>query len=151
MGYVRQARLSDAYELAPTLRQADLDELAATRDTSPFHALAHPFTDPTAQTYSMIGDKNEVVGMFGVNDQGAVWMLSADALYDRYRRQFMKQTLFWIEVLQGPRPIIYNYVDTRNTRAIRWLRYCGFTVAPETVPYGPDQMPFHLLFREKGN
>lgn len=151
MAHVRQSVLSDALELAPILRQADLDELAATRDNDPLFALVYPFTDLTSQRYSMIGDDDEVVGMFGVNAEGAVWMLSSDLLYEKYKRQFIIEARYWIEILQGPHDLIFNYVDTRNRTAIRWLRFCGFTVQEPPVPYGPDGLPFHLLFRHRRN
>ena len=151
MAFVRQAVLSDAIALAPNLRQADLDELSATRDNDPLFALAYPFTDPTAQTYSMIGDENEVVGMFGVNDQGTVWMLSSDQLYSRYKRQFIIEARYWIDILQGPHERIWNYVDVKNRVAIRWLRFCGFVVGPDPLPYGPDLRPFYFLFRQRRN
>lgn len=151
MAFVRQSVLADAIELAPNLRQADLDELAATRDNDPLFALSHPFTDPTAQTYSMVGDENEVVGMFGVNDQGTVWMLSSDQLYSQYKRQFIIEARYWIDILQGPHERIWNFVDVKNHVAIRWLRFCGFVVGPDPLPYGPDLRSFYFLFRQRRN
>ena len=35
MGYVRQSKLRDAFELSLNLRQADLDELAVSSDEHP--------------------------------------------------------------------------------------------------------------------
>lgn len=151
MAFVRQSVLADAIALAPNLRQADLDELSATRDNDPLFALSHPFTDPTAQTYSMVGDENEVVGMFGVNDQGTVWMLSSDQLYSQYKRQFIIEARYWIDILQGPHERIWNFVDVKNHVAIRWLRFCGFVVGPDPLPYGPDLRSFYFLFRQRRN
>ena len=37
---------------------------------------------------------------------------------------------------------LYNYVDARNTQAIRWLRWLGFTIM-DTEPYGLCGLPFH--------
>lgn len=41
-------------------------------------------------------------------------------------------------------PVMRNYVDARNTDAIRWLQWVGFQVYyPQ--PMGPDDLPFHLF------
>lgn len=149
MVYVRQSVLADAIELAPNLRQADLDELSALRTDDPLFALIAPFTDQNAQTYSIVGDQNEVVGIFGVNEFGAVWMLSSDLLYERYKKEFIRQAKHWIDVLHAPHEFIYNYVDQRNTVSINWLRHCGFTVSKTNQPYGLNDEPFHLLYKSK--
>lgn len=149
MVYVRQSVLADAIELAPNLRQADLDELSALRTNDPLFALIAPFTDQNAQTYSIVGDQNEVVGIFGVNEFGAVWMLSSDLLYERYKKEFIRQAKHWIDVLHAPHEFIYNYVDQRNTVSISWLRHCGFTVSKTSYPYGLNDEPFHLLYKSK--
>jgi len=35
-----------------------------------------------------------------------------------------------------------NWVDARNTKAINWLRWLGFTVH-DPVPFGVAGLPFH--------
>lgn len=39
-----------------------------------------------------------------------------------------------------------NWVDARNTKAIRWLRWLGFTIHP-AEPYGVMGLPFHRFER----
>ena len=87
--HVRQSLLKDAIELSKNIRQADLDEIEVSTTQSPLECLIEPFTKPNKyQTYSMIGNEGECVGMFGVNLDGVVWMISSDLLYSRYLRQF---------------------------------------------------------------
>ena len=117
--HVRQSLLHDAIELSKNIRQADLDEIEVSTTQSPLECLIEPFTQPNKyQTYSMIGNEGECVGMFGVNLDGVVWMISSDLLYSKYLRQFLNQTKHWIDVLQGPHNVIYNYVDPRNRRSL---------------------------------
>ena len=39
-----------------------------------------------------------------------------------------------------------NWVDARNTKAVRWLRWLGFTIHP-AGPYGVMGLPFHRFER----
>jgi hypothetical protein len=144
--------LSDAIELSKIIRQADLDEIEISTDQSPLECLVEPFTQPNRyQTYSLIGNEGEVVGMFGINVDGVVWMISSDLLYSKYLRQFLQQTRHWINVVQGSHNVIYNYVDPRNRRSLMWLQYVGFEISPQTQPHGPWGHPFHLIYRFRRN
>lgn len=150
--HVRQSVLSDAIELSKIIRQADLDEIEISTDQSPLECLIEPFTQPNRhQTYSMVGNDGECIGMFGVNIDGVVWMISSDRLYSKYLRQFLQQTRHWIDVLQGSHSVIYNYVDPRNRRSLMWLQYVGFEISPQTQPHGPWGHPFHLIYRFRRN
>ena len=148
MSFVRQAVLMDAIVLAPNLRQADYDELLATTYRSPLECLITPFTRSDSQIYTIVGDHEEILGMFGIGKEGAIWMLSSEGLYDNYREPFIRQCRKWIDLLQADHPVIYNFVDVRNTKAIRWLKFCGFTVDSDPQPYGHWGNPFYLLHRQ---
>jgi len=150
MAYVRQARLEDAFELSLNLRQADLDELVVSSNDHPLVILSRPFTKPNFyQTYSTIHDDGTVMSMFGVSEDGVIWMLSSDSLFKKHTKRFIKECRFWIDVLQADHTMIYNWVDHRNTKSIRWLKYCGFSISPQTQPFGPFNHQFYLLYRHK--
>lgn len=38
---------------------------------------------------------------------------------------------------------LINFVDARNTKAINWLKWCGFKVDIMSTPYGVSQKPFY--------
>lgn len=150
MGYVRQSRLTDAFELSLKLRQSDLDELAVSSDDHPLVILSRPFARPDFyQTYTILDDHENVIAMFGVSLDAVVWMLASDDLLKNFTDRFLRECRFWVDVLQGPHRVIYNYVDHRNRKSISWLKFCGFEMSPTPVPHGPYGHPFYLLYRYK--
>ena len=38
--------------------------------------------------------------------------------------------------------VLWNYVDKRNTVHIKLLKFLGFTLLEEEIPFGPNQLPF---------
>jgi hypothetical protein len=45
-------------------------------------------------------------------------------------------------------PKLYNYIDVRSKKTIRWLKWAGFEFAA-AAPYGVEQRPFHLFTKTK--
>ena len=39
-------------------------------------------------------------------------------------------------------PYLFNFVDARNMKSIRWLKHLGYAVGPP-VPFGVAGLPFH--------
>jgi len=157
MGYVRptqlpDTKLADARALAPYLRKEDRDEIMAAVGLTPLQALplCAAVSDPC---WSMIGDDGAIIGMFGVaptHDElsGAVWMLAADALTQpRHAFQFLRQCRQWVDEMQARFPLLYNFVDARNTVHIRWLRWCGFTFINKHPEWGHEKRPFFEFVR----
>ena len=73
-------------------------------------------------------------------------MLSTDELPKHYRK-FARGSQTYIDSLKKDFDFLYNYVDVRNTLAVRWLSWLGFELdAPE--PFGIDQLPFHKFHME---
>ena len=100
--YVRLAKSDDAHELAPKMREADLNEIKASHNASPLQALLHPFKELNHKTYSIIGTEQEgVIGMFGVvpsdtKQYGVAWLLSSPELLN-HTLQFLRECPKWIE------------------------------------------------------
>lgn len=89
------------------------------------------------------------VCMFGVAPGsivtgGKVWMLGTEALDDPlnaiiFLRRCRKQVDEMLEIS----PVLTNYVHAENARAISWLRWLGFKVEDNPVPYGPKRELFY--------
>ena len=68
-------------------------------------------------------------------------MLTAHELPD-HARFFLRRNRFYVAEIRSKYRLLLNFVDARNTMAIRWLEWLGFDVAPAR-PLGPENMPFH--------
>ena len=131
--------------LLPHVRQADIDEFMAASGQTPAQVLRLGLATAT-QAWAGLAD-GEVACVFGVSPtslvcgSGAPW-LAGSALIDKHARAFIRLNReFLPEMLAGYRHL-ENYVDARNTQAIRWLRWLGFTIH-DAVPYGVARLPFH--------
>jgi|TARA_B110000305_G_scaffold190935_1_gene213449 hypothetical protein len=151
--YVRPAILKDALELAPKIRKGDREEIQASGNISPLKALVVPFTQDRAKIYSVIGTESEgVIGMFGVAscadpEYGVAWMLSSEKLF-KHTKQFIKECPQWIEEMGKGYKYLYNFVDKRNWKSLKWLQYLGFEPSTEIKDYGYGKIPFLLMMKE---
>jgi hypothetical protein len=144
MGYVRAYREGDAEKLAPLLRAADLQEIAAATVLSPLDCL-RAGAEISVPACTIIGNEYDVAGIFGVNPQpfgGRVWMFGSDELTrNPLKRQFLKECKQYLAGMERMYPCLFNHVDERNTVHIKWLRWMGFTFI-RRKPFGPQGLPF---------
>lgn len=142
---VRPVAPGDAEDLAPRLRQADVDEVTAASGRPPLEVLQVSVSLSTHSWAVEIND--ELACLMGVTPVsilsgiGCPWLLGSDEV-PRHAGAFIKQTLIYIPLMLDAYPHLFNLVDARNTKAIRWLKRAGFNVMPP-VPYGKSDMPFH--------
>jgi len=154
MGYVRKGVLDDVLQLHHKIKQSDLDEIRASDNVDAFQALVLPFTKPNSDIYTMISDEEKIIGMFGVvasdaPDWGVAWMLTSEELFDEmHKPQFIKLCRKWVKELNKDYEFIFNWIDIRNYKSVKWLEFCGFKIM-ETRNYGHADLPFHLLMRRK--
>lgn len=153
MAHVRNAIVADGLFLAPKMRNEDKDELLAADGVQPMAALLEPFKHRGARNYSVIGTEEEyVVGMFGSvpsseKGWGVAWLLCSDELFN-YKKEFVKQCPQWVEDMGKGYDYLYNYVDKRNDKSLKWLKYLGFKEIEEIKEYGHLKMPFLLMVKE---
>lgn len=153
MAHVRRAISADIVFLAPKMRQADRDEIKASDNVGAVEALMTPFEYKGHRTWSVIGtDEEYVIGMFGSvptldPDYGIAWLLSSEELFN-YKKEFIKQSPEWIEEMGKGYKYLYNWVDCRNEKSIKWLRYLGFNTIKREEQYGKGKMPFYLMMKE---
>ena len=93
------------------------------------------------------------IALFGVaaddmmGSTGRPWMLTT-AEVERHKKQFLRDSRHWIENVQVMYPSLENWVDARYERAIRWLRWLGFTIHP-AASYGLLGADFHHFTMER--
>lgn len=153
MAHVRRAISADIVFLAPKMRQADRDEIKASDNVGAVEALMTPFEYKGHRTWSVIGtDEEYVIGMFGSvptldPEYGIAWLLSSEELFN-YKKEFIKQSPEWIEEMGKGYKYLYNWVDCRNEKSIKWLRYLGFNTIRRDEQYGKGKLPFYLMMKE---
>lgn len=145
---VRPATPADADSLAPRLRQADLNEIAAATDESPVAVLRRG-VEESGVCFAIVSpsDPSEVWGLFGSTPLpasplvGSVWLLGSDQL-TRIAYRFLRQSKPWLDRLFGDRKLLCNVVDARNTVHVRWLRWLGFRFVSRRENFGRNGEAF---------
>lgn len=150
--YARPSVPQDAHLLAPRLRLEDVAEIMAASGHTPLQALLDGVLEGT-ETWTIIGNQGEVLGMFGVNHmpeagpgQACIWMLAADGL-PTIRTEFFRQTWAFLDYFHEKYPVLWNYIDERQEGHIKWLRRLGFRFTKRLEAYGHEQRPFHQFVR----
>lgn len=105
----------------------------------------------SSHAYAVLDRTGEPVAMFGAAPHplpgvGIVWMLGTDGI-DREAHAIARKTRRYFTELTEAYPVaLWNFIDARNTKSMRWLRWGGFRMIGETA-LGPDGHPFHIFAR----
>jgi len=147
MTHVRPSIRSDCFHIANNLRSADLDELSLW-DVGPEQALVSGFEE-SLQPLTVIHESMPCA-MFGVTAHpvtssglGIVWLLGTDDLFSA-RVPFLKQSGLWLKHSSRPFSNIGNWVDSRNVKHIRWLRWLGFEVTDKIIVKNTEVLFHHM-------
>lgn len=119
------------------LRDAEVLEFAALGVTS-FECMRLGMLYSDAQT---IFFNDEPAAMWGISrfvDHNVVWAVFTKAI-ERHPIAFLRESRRLAETFPCT---VENYVDARNTAAVKWFRWLGFEVS-EPVPYGANGELFH--------
>ena len=143
---VREAEKGDGYELGPSLRQADKDEIyAATGVDNPGEVLESSLWHSDKCWTVTIDD--EPIAIFGCTEDedniASVWMLGSDQI-ENVRWQFLRESKTWIKKLAKDFSMLWACADARNTKHTDWYTWLGFEIA-HTKPHGPARLPFHRI------
>jgi hypothetical protein len=152
MPTVRPATVEDAQDLAPRLRQADVQECAAMSGNDPLQSLLTGVLEGT-ETLTIVGDDGEIIAMFGIHhlpefgsDQACVWMMSSPSLI-KIKSEFLRQTGDYLRFFHRQYALLWNLVDARNEVHIKWLKRVGFVFIKRHDNFGPQQRTFFEFVR----
>ncbi len=140
--YIRRARHSDIASLKA--RAADEAELWAGFRHTPHEAAEIGLASSDAWSIFLYGS---LAGVFGVvphgtkHGVGCPWAILSPAV-EMHPRPFLRASRQEFAKMQEQFYYLINYVDARNTTAVRWLNWLGFTVY-EPEDFGVDQLQFH--------
>jgi len=146
LAYVRGCLDGDADYIASRLRTADRQEIAANSGLPPRDAIQR-CTDASVILCTVVGCSGRPCAVFGVVPcgpiTGCIWLLGTDELVSPpVRRQFIAEGRVWLDRLHDFRPLLFNFVDERNTLHIRWLKWVGCTFINRHPTYGHEARPF---------
>ena len=150
---VRRAFPSDADMLANKLRKSDTNEVWASHNFTPWDAIYSGISNSILSL--TITNKGSVVGCFGINAESMlgkkaiIWFLSSDEL-DKIEYRFLRHSRRFVKMFLALYPFLFNYVDVRNKKSIRWLKYCGAKL-DKPQPFGVMNKPFRYFYFQKEN
>jgi len=137
---IRKTIPEDIDYLAPRLRYEDKREVLDGYGLNPYQALKISFNSAEI-CLTIVDTKNIPVGIFGVSEDGAIWLLATPEI-NKIRFSFLRECRKVVNLLNRKYKLLWNYVDCRNELHLRWLKWCGFTFLRK-INYGVNQKPFY--------
>lgn len=133
------------------VRDADRREFLAASGEDPEQVIERGLRDSLEVMAGRVD--GELVCIFGIASRGILatvwvpWLVATDSMY-RHRREFVGHCRPVLDAMLDRYPKLENFVDARNTAAIRWLRWLGFTIH-DAEAYGVSRLPFHRFTLER--
>lgn len=143
------ATVEHIQSMAGRIRQADIDEFWAAAHVEPVESCSRALATSTVAWAGIY--RGEVICVVGVcpvslaSGLGVPWMLGSTSL-DKCAGRFLRRCRGALISLMETSSHLVNFVDARNTKAIQWLGWLGFTIHPP-VAYGIEGLPFHPFER----
>lgn len=140
IGATRISQRGDVLHLVNDgLRDADMLELIEA-NLEPELALEMGLAMSQPHAFTVTVDEVPAA-MFGVcpdprypdADAGVVWLLGTDRILN-IRRQFLRESLDWIDEIASQYSVLGNSVHCANLVHIRWLKWLGFTFIKANGP-----------------
>lgn len=140
-------------DLAPRIREDDRAEVLASHGMTDMEKVLINARHLSHESWAWVVD-GVPVAAFGVapasyvHKHGQPWILSTDGIGGENASIFLRNSRIIVNYWRFQWDYLENYVDARNQRAIRWLKFLGFQLH-EPAPYGVAGLPFHR-FEAKG-
>lgn len=139
---------ADILGVSRIVRQADRDEIEGALQTPIEQALREGALGYKASKIVMDG---KVLAVFGdaphSEGVGVPWLISTVHV-TRHPKAFLQVCKPEIEEMLTRSELLINFVDVRNTTAIRWLTWLGFEFG-EPEPYGPLDVLFKRFWMRR--
>lgn len=130
--------------IAARIRQSDLNEVWAVGLVLARPALELSLrTSEVKRTWMVDGKPEAMAGITRQGDNGLVWLLATDVA-EVYPHQFLRASRRELNAVRDNYDRIHNFVDARNVKSIRWIKWLGFDVTP-AMPFGRLGKPFHYF------
>ena len=134
--YIHPATLEAAIQVASNLLPDDRREVTEGHGHDPENALVVGINNCDSVYFKVPNGK--IAGMAGVHNNGQIWMLCTDAIYD-YPHTFAREAKRYVNA--RTEKLLWNIVDERNSVHLKLLRFLGFKFL-RRFPYGPNNLSF---------
>ena len=132
------------------MRAIDALECAEISGTFPIEALEAGVRESAFCRTAVVD--GQPVCIFGVAPEqtlgnvGAPWLLGVEG-FETHALQILRHSRPFVAQMLSLYPHLRNLVHTDNRHAIRWLRWCGFTIGEE-MPVGRSGAKFRAFERK---
>ncbi|MGP5352526.1 phage protein Gp13 family protein [Pseudomonas helleri] len=139
--------------IARIVRQADIDEITEALGI-PMERALYEAVQGSLNARKIVVN-GEIVAVFGdavyslLGSVGVPWLISTIHV-EKHARAFLKVCKPEVQGMLTRHQNLLNYVDVRNTAAIRWLKWLGFSFGP-AAPYGARRFLFHPFTMNREN
>lgn len=144
---IRCSELADAEEMAPHLRKADREEMAAVlgEDADPQDVLRYGI-EVSHQPFTALVDGKPICIFGAVMEPvqrhiAAIWMMGTPGV-EEHKMFFLRHSKQCLDKLFEPFSLLWNCVDKRNELHIKWIKWLGFSFLREISEYGEQGKPF---------
>jgi len=132
---IRRPTLEDIDFLAKNARELDKKEV--------FFSSGMNIDDILKSTPNILNDcyvweiNSKLVAMYGISnwggDNNVIWMLATDE-FDKYKNIFRRDCKKIVKEMVNGKNYVYNYIWCEHRKAIKWLKWLGFTILdPEPI------------------
>ena len=139
--YIHPITLEAAIEVASNLRPEDRREVEEGHGVDSYTSIISKAQEGSCVYFNVPNGKT--AGMAGVEDDGCIWMLTTDAIYD-YPLTFARESKRYVERHSDKR--LWNIIDKRNTVHLKLLKFLGFEFLEE-IFHGPNNLPFIKFYK----
>ncbi len=134
--FIHPITIEAAVEVAYNLRPDDRREVEEGHGLDPLVELIKAAQEGSSVSFTVPNGKT--AGMAGVNNEGAIWMLTTPAIIE-YPHTFAREARRF--VLRRKEPLLWNIVDERNRVHLKLLRFLGFKFLRK-ISHGPNNLSF---------
>jgi hypothetical protein len=135
--------------ISSNLRQGDLDEITATTELDPLSCLTASVM--VSDMCWIIFDGNIPITVFGCSpsgceNSGIVWMMGTPRM-DEVALRLGRISHHCLNLMHERYACLWNYIDARNEKSMRWLSWTGFEIIDIHPEHGREQRPFFTFAR----
>lgn len=144
----RDASLQDIKVLANNLRKEDEREIRTMTQEEPIKSMIRGFL--VSDMCKVVYLNKKLVLIYGVSktseaEVGCPYMLATDEL-PKIGLRFVRNSKHRIDEMHEFYPILFNYIDSRNSLHLKWLKWCGFEIIGEKFF---NNVKFHRFIKRK--